>query len=314
MEKTAFIFPGQGSQYVGMCKGYSDLYTAAEETFEEANEHLGYDIKRITFEGPAELLDSTENTQPALLASSIAVLRVLRQRLDIEPAFVAGHSLGEYTALVAAGAMDFGDALKIVHLRGRFMQEGVPEGTGRMCAVIGLGIDVVAGVCTAVSNERMIVVPANINSPEQIVISGHARAVDRAARVLKEKGASRVVPLKVSAPSHSPLMKAASERLGKELERIEVHELRVPVVTNVEAEPLTDSRRVVDLLVRQLVSPVRWVDIVRRLRKEGVSRLFEVGPGRVLSGLVRRIEKDMKAVSLDDPSAIDSVLDAVKGG
>ncbi len=295
-----------------MCKGYNDLYPVVGETFGQANEALGYDLKKICFEGPAELLDRTENTQPALLAASIAILRVLKELVDFEPAFVAGHSLGEYTALVAAGALDFEDALRLVHLRGRFMQESVPEGTGRMCAVLGLGIDVVAGVCTAVSDERMIVVPANINSPEQIVISGHASAVDKAAGVLKEKGALRVVPLKVSAPSHSPLMKAAADRLKAELEKTDIRDLSIPVVTNVEAEPVTDGAKIADLLVRQLVSPVRWVDIIKRLGQEGVVQLYEVGPGRVLSGLVRRIQRDMKSLSLDDPSVLDTVVDTLK--
>lgn len=311
MKKLAFIFPGQGSQSVGMGKALDESYPVASEVFKEADEALGFDLKKVIFDGPEEALNRTENTQPALLATSIAALRVLRENLDLldigEPAFVAGHSLGEYTALVAAGAMEFKDALRVVHMRGRFMQESVPEGVGRMCAVVGADVEKVIGICADASEGDEIAVPANINTPEQLVVSGHTGAVQRAARMAKEGGARKVVELAVSVPSHSPLMAGAAEKLGLELSGMELGEPSVPLVSNVEASPVTDSARIKELLQRQLTSPVMWVDIVKRLKIEGVHATVEIGPGRVLTGLVRRIDREMDTYNFGEPGDLEKL-------
>lgn len=311
MTKFAIVFPGQGSQFAGMGKGLSEAYPVAAQTFEEANDALGFNLAAIAFEGPAAELDRTEYTQPALLAASIAALRVLNERAPVVPDFYAGHSLGEYTALVAAGAIAFKDAVRIVHLRGRFMQEAVPAGFGRMCAVIGLDIDEVAAVCAAASTGQSVAVPANINSPQQIVVSGHAAAVDRAAELAKEKGAKRVIGLQVSAPSHSPLMESAAARLGEELAGIGWSPLAVPVVSNVEAEPMKDAAAIRGLLMRQLTSPVRWVDIIRRMKADGVGCILEAGPGKVLTGLIKRIEPDIVTFNLGEAADVDKVVEAI---
>ncbi len=311
MKRIAFVFPGQGSQCLGMGKSFYDRHAVAKKIFEEANDALGYDIKKFSFEGPQEELDRTENTQPALLTASIAALRVLRENSDCIPACLAGHSLGEYTALVAAGSLDFRDAVRLVRLRGKFMQESVPEGTGRMCAIIGLNVDEVFHICAEATVEDDVVVPANINSPEQIVISGHAGAVERAAAIAKEKGAKMVIPLRVSAPSHSPLMAKAAERLRGELDKLEFKNFSVPVLTNVEATA-ADLGSIKDLLERQLTSPVRWVDIIKRMKKDNIESILEIGPGRVLSGLVKRIEKGINSFNLSEAGDMEKVLDALK--
>ncbi len=310
MKKIAFIFPGQGSQYVGMGKSFYDRSDAARRAYEEANDSLGYDIRKLSFEGPQAELDLTENTQPALLAASVAAMRVLRENSDAVPGCLAGHSLGEYTALVVAGALCFGDAVRLVHLRGKFMQESVLEGAGKMCAVLGLSVKDVLEVCKSASLEGGIVVPANINSPEQIVVSGHTGAVERAASIAKERGAKKVIPLQVSAPSHSPLMVRAAERLKMELDKITFKSFGVPVLTNVEASP-ADPARIKELLALQLISPVRWVDIIRRMKTDGISDIFEIGPGKVLSGLVRRIEKNINLMSLNEMGDMEKVLGAL---
>jgi [acyl-carrier-protein] S-malonyltransferase len=311
MNKLAFIFPGQGSQFVGMCKGLHEQYPVARQTFDEADEALGFELKKLIFEGPADELNLTEKTQPALLAASTAALRVLKEELDIEPAFVAGHSLGEYTALVASDAIAFKDALRVVRLRGKFMQESVPEGVGKMCAVIGVEIETLIEICDSVSMDKNLAVPANINSPEQVVVSGHNEAVERAARIAKKMGAKKVVPLAVSVPSHSALMEPAAEKLSMELIRVEVREPKVPLVSNVEAEPVTDSAKIRWLLRRQLTSPVRWVDIIKRMKSEGVGVTLEIGPGKVLSGLVRRIDKEMEAYNFGEPGDLGKLTGLV---
>lgn len=312
MSRYAFVFPGQGSQHVGMCKGLHDQSEAARKTFEEANESLGFDLRKLAHEGPQEELDKTEITQPALLTASIAALRALREKFDAAPVSLAGHSLGEYTALVAAGALDFRDAVRLVHLRGRFMQESVPQGVGKMCAILGLDIESVKTVCESATIDAAVVVPANINSPEQVVISGHAAAVDIAANYAKERGAKRVVPLQVSAPSHSPLMEKAAERLAAELKKIEIKRPSVTVLTNVEAAPITEGSDIRELLKLQLTSPVRWVDIIRRMKKDGVDTIVEIGPNKVLTGLIKRIEKEINGVNLNEPADIEKVAAALK--
>jgi len=311
MTKFAIVFPGQGSQFVGMGKGLCEAYPVAARTFEEANDALGFNLAAIAFEGPAARLDRTEYTQPALLAASMAALRVLNERVPVVPDFYAGHSLGEYTALVAAGAIAFKDAVRIVHLRGRFMQDAVAPGVGKMCAIIGLDIADVIAVCDAASTPDAVVVPANINSPQQIVISGHAAAVDRAAELAKEKWAKRVIVLQVSAPSHSPLMAPAAGRLGEALAGIGWLALAVPVVSNVEAEPVKDAADIRGLLMRQLTSPVRWVEIIRRMKADGVGRILEAGPGKALTGLIRRIEPDIATVNLGEAADVEKAVDAI---
>lgn len=313
MTKLAIVFPGQGSQYAGMGKGFYDEFACARAVFEEANSALGYDISALCFNGPASELDRTENTQPALLTVSTAAFKVLEEKTGLRPDLMAGHSLGEYTALVAAGAIAFADAVRLVHMRGRFMQDAVPAGTGKMAAILGLDAEEVAAICVAASTEGSVAVPANINSPQQIVISGHAAAIEKAETLAKEKGARRVIPLQVSAPSHSPLMEGAAKKLSEELYKITLKTLSVPVITNVEAEPVTDASVIATLLTRQLTNPVRWVEIIKRMKKEGVTRIIEVGPGRVLTGLIKRIEPEIETFNLDGPADIDRLLDAVKG-
>lgn len=308
MLKTAFVFPGQGSQSMGMAKSFHDSFDTAKKAFDQASAVMGLDMAKLCFEGPEELLNRTEYTQPALLTASIATLRVLYEKTSFRPAFFAGHSLGEYTALVAAGSLDFREAIRLVHLRGVFMQESVPAGVGKMCAIIGLSLPDIQVICDSASIDAAQVVPANINSPEQIVISGAAAAVDIAAGMAKDRGAKMVVPLQVSAPSHSPLMENAAERLALELDKITIKDPATPVYTNVEAEPVTSKDRIKELLCLQLTSPVRWVDIVRQMKADGAGTVVEVGPGKVLTGLVKRTEKDMNTLNLKDAADLEKVV------
>jgi [acyl-carrier-protein] S-malonyltransferase len=311
MLKTAFVFPGQGSQSVGMAKSFYDSFDTAKAAFDEASAVMGLDVAKLCFEGPEDLLNRTEYTQPALLTASIATLRVLFEKTSFRPAFLAGHSLGEYTALVASGSLDFKDAVRLVHLRGLFMQESVPAGVGKMCAIIGLSLPDVQVICDTASIDSAQVVPANINSPEQIVISGAAAAVDIAAVMAKDRGAKMVVPLQVSAPSHSPLMENAAVRLGKELDKITVNAPAIPVYSNVEAVPVTTGARIKELLCLQLTSPVQWVDIIRKMKTDGAGTIVEVGPGKVLTGLVKRTEKDINTLNLKDAADLEKVLGAL---
>ncbi|MBI5562337.1 MAG: ACP S-malonyltransferase [Deltaproteobacteria bacterium] len=311
MKKLAIVFPGQGSQFVGMGKGLCAAYPVAKETFDEANDALGFDLASIAFTGPADALDRTEFTQPALLAASVAALRVLRGVASAAPAFYAGHSLGEYTALVAAGAIRFADAVRIVNLRGKYMQEAVPAGAGKMCAILGLYINDVAAVCDAASGDGAVVVSANINGPQQIVISGDARAVDMAAGLASERGAKRVIPLQVSAPSHSPLMEGAAARLASELAKIEIAAPKASVLSNVEAAPIVGAAQIKGILVRQLTSPVRWVETINRMKAEGVERVVEAGPGKVLTGLIKRIEPDIETFNIGEAGDVDKLAAAM---
>ena len=286
----AFLFPGQGSQHPGMGKDLAEQFAVARETLEEANDALGFDLAGLCFEGPEEDLKLTANTQPAILTVSVAALRVLQQETGLVPAYAAGHSLGEYSALVCAGALGFADAVRTVRQRGNFMQEAVPVGTGAMAAILGLDSEKLDSVC-AQAAEVQVVAPANFNSGGQIVIAGHAEAVDRAVALAKDAGAKRAMLLPVSAPFHCPLMVPAGERLASALEGVEVHPLNLPVVSNVEASPNQAADRVRQLLVAQVSAPVRWEESMQWMIDQGVDRFIEIGPGKVLSGLVKRMAK-----------------------
>ncbi len=307
MSDFAFVFPGQGSQYVGMGKSFYYASSLAVATFDEASEALGYDLPRVLFEGPAEDLNRTDITQPALLAVSIAALRVLRESFDASPAFYAGHSLGEYTALVAAGALDFSEAVSLVEKRGQVMRGA--GGSGGMCAVIGLAPDAIAEICARVSDGASVVVPANINSPLQVVVSGEAEAVKRAATEAKAGGAKMVIPLRVSVASHSPLMAEAAGKFAAVLKEVTFRGFEVPVISNVEAEPISGPGDAAGLLERQLTSPVRWVDTIRKMKEKGVGRILEIGPKKVLTGLIKRIDGDIEAFNLDDADGLERAVE-----
>lgn len=298
MRMVAFLFPGQGSQSVGMGREFFENFSLARRVFEEADDALHFSISKLCFQGPEEALKLTENTQPAILTTSIACLRVLQNEKGFTPRLTAGHSLGEYSALVASGGLVFSDAVRIVRLRGRFMQEAVPVGEGAMAAVLGMEREDLERLCEEAAGEEVLA-PANFNSPGQIVISGHTRAVERAIERVKQKG-KKAMLLAVSAPFHSPLMKGAGERLAKEIEPISVGELKIPVVTNVEAEINEDRNRVKPLLVAQVSSPVRWEESMKRMVQEGIERVFEIGPGKVLSGLMKRIDSRVETATIED--------------
>jgi [acyl-carrier-protein] S-malonyltransferase len=307
----AFLFPGQGSQRVGMGKALADAFPLCRQTFDEADAALGDSLSRIIFDGPEDRLTLTENAQPAILAVSIAAYRILAAR-GLEPAFVAGHSLGEYSAHVAAGTFGFDAALRIVSQRGRFMQEAVAVGEGAMAAILGLDASQVAQAC-AESALGEVVSPANLNGGGQVVIAGTRAAVQRAGERAKALGARRVLPLPVSAPFHCALMRPAGERLAPYLRALDARDPRVPVVANVDAQPKRDRSAAIEALVEQVSSPVRWEGVIERLASEGVTTYVEVGPGTVLTGLVRKIHRDATAVSFgnpDDLAAVDVLPDA----
>ena len=302
----AFLFPGQGSQKVGMGRALAEAFAEARATFEEADAAFGGSLSGLCFDGPEDQLTLTEHTQPAILTVSTAAARVLDSR-GIRPSIVAGHSLGEYSAHVAAGTFAFADAVGVVRRRGRYMQEAVPVGEGAMAAVLGLEPDAVRRACEEAADGQ-VVSPANINSPDQVVIAGATAAVARAGERAKALGAKRVVPLPVSAPFHCAMMKPAEERLAPELRVLAVEPPRVPVVANVDAGAKRDGGAAIDALVRQVSSPVLWHDIMLRLASEGVTTYVEVGPGRVLSGLAKKIHRDAAVFSFAGPDDLDAIL------
>lgn len=301
----AFVFPGQGSQKVGMGKALADAHPDSRAVFDAADEALGESLSALCFHGPEDRLVLTENTQPAILTVSIAALRLLESR-GIRPDIVAGHSLGEYSAHVAAGTFAFADAVRVVRRRGRYMQEAVPVGSGAMAAILGLDREGVAAACAEAADGE-VVAPANLNAPGQVVIAGSAAAVVRAGAAAKARGAKRVVPLPVSAPFHCALMKPAEQRLAPELRALAVATPRVPVVANVDAEPKTDGPSGIDALIRQVSAPVRWEDVVARLASAGVRAYVEVGPGTVLSGLIRKIDREARVANLETPVDLEAV-------
>ena len=298
----ACVFPGQGAQTVGMGRALAEAFPICRETFAEADAALGFALSDVIFDGPADRLTLTAITQPAILTMSVAAFRLLESR-GIRPALVAGHSLGEYSAHVAAGTFDFADAVRIVHHRGQYMQEAVPVGEGAMAAILGGDEALVTQAC-ADAAEGDVVSPANLNAPGQIVIAGSAAAVARAGERAKALGAKRVIPLQVSAPFHCALMRPAEERLAPELRAVAARDPRVPVVANVDASPKTDAASSIDALIRQVSAPVRWEDCVRRLASAGVTAYVEVGPGTVLSGLVKKIAREAVILNLDAPEGL----------
>ena len=302
----AFVFPGQGSQYAGMGRDLTENFPTARLVFEEASDALGFDLAALCFNGPEEDLRLTTNTQPAILTTSIAALRVIEQETGLVPGYVAGHSLGEYSALVCAGALSFTDAVRTVRQRGAFMQEAVPVGEGAMAAIMGLEAEAVEEICRAAA-QGQIVSPANFNCPGQLVIAGHSEAVARANESAKARGAKRALMLPVSAPFHCALMVPAGERLREVLERIPVAAPRVAVVSNVEAVPYREAQRVRELLVAQVSAPVRWDASVRKMAQLGVERFVEIGPGKVLSGLVKRIAKDAVVQNVEDTAGLKAL-------
>lgn len=308
MTQFAFVFPGQGSQTVGMLAELAAQFPIVEETFGEASSALGYDLWQLVQQGPAEELNKTWQTQPALLAASVAIFRVWQQQGGKAPALMAGHSLGEYSALVCAGVLDFKAAIRLVELRGKLMQEAVPEGTGAMYAIIGLDNDAIAKACEE-SAQGQVVSPVNFNSPGQVVIAGNKEAVERAGAACKAVGAKRALPLPVSVPSHCALMKPAADKLAVALQDITFNAPQVPVVNNVDVRTENDPEAIRSALVRQLYSPVRWTESVEFIAAQGVTSLLEVGPGKVLTGLTKRIVDTLTAAAVNDTASLSAALE-----
>ncbi|MUK47096.1 ACP S-malonyltransferase [Aliivibrio fischeri] len=305
MSNFAIVFPGQGSQAVGMLAELGEQHEVVTQTFAEASDALGYDLWSLVQNGPAEDLNQTFRTQPALLATSVALWRVWQEQGLAQPSVLAGHSLGEYSALVCAGVIDFKEAIKLVELRGQLMQEAVPAGVGAMYAIIGLDNESIAKACEDAAQGE-VVSPVNFNSPGQVVIAGNKDAVERAGALCKEAGAKRALPLPVSVPSHCALMKPAADKLAVALENIEFNTPTLPVINNVDVIAETDPAKIKDALVRQLYGPVRWTEVVEKMAEQGVETLYEVGPGKVLTGLTKRIVKSLSAAAVNDAASLEA--------
>ena len=312
MAKWAFLFPGQGSQYVGMGKELKDNFKAAADVFAESDDALGDNLSKMCFEGPESDLKLTMNTQPAILTVSIAALKVLQQETGLEPAILAGHSLGEYSALVCAGALAFADAVRIVRKRGMFMQQAVPAGMGGMAAILSLDTELVEQACREGAQGEHVA-PANYNCPGQIVISGHMEAVKRAVAKAEELGAKKTVMLPVSAPFHSALMKPAADMLAEALASITVSDIKIPVLSNVEADFYPSKKDVKRLLTQQVNSPVRWIEQMDKLLQQKPDRALEIGPGNVLCGLLKKISREVPIQKVDTPDDIKKVVESLKG-
>jgi [acyl-carrier-protein] S-malonyltransferase len=309
MSKLAYLFPGQASQYAGMGRDLSDNFPESKVVFDEADATLGFALSKLCFEGSEEELKLTENTQPAIFTVSIAALRAIEKR-GIAPDFVAGHSLGEFSGLVAAGALDFATGVKLLRKRGQYMQEAVPRGEGAMAAIMGLSPSDVAEICKKAADHD-VVSSANLNSPEQIVISGNAAAVKRAVEIASQSGAKRAVMLPVSAPFHCALMEPAQKKLEPELRAAAFSALRIPLITNVDAEAITSGEEARDALIRQVTMPVRWLDSIRELIDQGVNIFVEVGPGKVLCGLLRQIDRSVRCFNVEDAASLSSTLEKI---
>ncbi|UUE08483.1 ACP S-malonyltransferase [Dickeya zeae] len=308
MTKFAMVFPGQGSQSVGMLAELAEQFPLIKETFDEASSVLGYDLWQLSQQGPAEELNKTWQTQPALLTASVALWRVWQQQGGAQPTLMAGHSLGEYSALVCAGVLDFKQAVSLVELRGKLMQEAVPEGTGAMSAIIGLDNDAIATAC-AEAAQGQVVSPVNFNSPGQVVIAGNKEAVERAGAACKAAGAKRALPLPVSVPSHCALMEPAAHKLAQALEAVTFNAPQIPVVNNVDVRAESAPQAIRSALVRQLHNPVRWTECVEYIAAQGASTLVEVGPGKVLTGLTKRIVDSLTATAINDPASLSAALE-----